>query len=178
MFGSRRQRGKKTRALRLYFATDIHGSDVCFRKFLAAAKVYEPDALILGGDFAGKALVPVLAEDGDLTARIEGQRVTVPAAEWDQLAADATTGPGSTRWDLEAAGARRAGGRPGRPGPALPQRDPAQLQRWCDLAGAPDPGVRCTSPAWQRRTRWRPMRCWSRTPGECLRRSRATWGRS
>ena len=39
MPGSRRQRGKKRRALRLFFATDIHGSDVCFRKFLAAAKV-------------------------------------------------------------------------------------------------------------------------------------------
>ena len=61
MLRSRRQRGKKRRALRLYFATDIHGSDVCFRKFLAAAKVYQADAVILGGDFAGKALVPVLA---------------------------------------------------------------------------------------------------------------------
>src|SRR5215813_13881458 len=80
MLRSRRQRGKKSRALRLYFATDIHGSDVCFRKFLAAAKVYQVDAVILGGDFAGKALVPVLARGGDLTARIEGQSVTVPAA--------------------------------------------------------------------------------------------------
>ena len=51
---------KKRRALRLFFATDVHGSDVCFRKFLAAAKVYEADVLLLGGDFAGKALVPVL----------------------------------------------------------------------------------------------------------------------
>lgn len=74
MLRSRRQRGKKSRALRLYFATDIHGSDVCFRKFLAAAKVYQVDAVILGGDFAGKALVPVLARGGDLTARIESSR--------------------------------------------------------------------------------------------------------
>ena len=88
MLRSRRQRGKKSRALRIYFATDIHGSDVCFRKFLAAAKVYQVDAVILGGDFAGKALVPVLARGGDLTARIEGQSVTVPVAEWDRMAAD------------------------------------------------------------------------------------------
>jgi len=87
MLLSRRQRGKNRRALRLYFATDIHGSDVCFRKFLAAAKVYQADALILGGDFAGKALVPVLPRDGELTARVEGQAVSVPVAEWDQLAA-------------------------------------------------------------------------------------------
>ena len=55
---------KKTRALRIFFATDVHGSDVCFRKFLAAAKVYEADVLLLGGDFAGKGLIPVL-RDGD-----------------------------------------------------------------------------------------------------------------
>src|SRR6201984_1486349 len=82
-------KGSKKRGLRIYFATDLHGSEVCFRKFLAAAKVYEADALILGGDFAGKALVPVLpAGDGSLTARVAAQNVTVPEAEWDRLAAD------------------------------------------------------------------------------------------
>ena len=54
--------GKRKRALRIFFATDIHGSEVCFRKFLAAAKVYEADVMLLGGDFAGKALVPVLRD--------------------------------------------------------------------------------------------------------------------
>ena len=55
-----KSKGSKKRALRIYFATDMHGSEVCFRKFLAAAKVYEADVIILGGDFAGKAIVPVL----------------------------------------------------------------------------------------------------------------------
>src|SRR2546430_16916237 len=87
MLRSRRQRGKKGRALRLYFATDIHGSDVCFRKFLAAAKVYQADAVILGGDFAGKALVPVLARGGDLAARLGGPSGAVPAAEGGALGA-------------------------------------------------------------------------------------------
>ncbi len=40
----------KKRGLRIYFATDLHGSEVCFRKFLAAAGVYEADVIILGGD--------------------------------------------------------------------------------------------------------------------------------
>ena len=73
MFGSRRQRGQKTRALRIYFATDLHGSEVCFRKFLAAAKVYQADVIILGGDFAGKSIVPVLTENGTLRARVGGE---------------------------------------------------------------------------------------------------------
>ena len=42
--------------LRIYFATDLHGSDKCFRKFVNAASVYAPDVLILGGDLAGKAI--------------------------------------------------------------------------------------------------------------------------
>ena len=35
---------------RIYFVSDLHGSNVCFRKFINAAKVYEPKVLILGGD--------------------------------------------------------------------------------------------------------------------------------
>ncbi|HTX73905.1 MAG TPA: hypothetical protein VMC79_13825 [Rectinemataceae bacterium] len=49
-----------TKNLRLYFATDIHGSEVCWRKFLAAAVYYEAQFLVLGGDMTGKALVPIV----------------------------------------------------------------------------------------------------------------------
>ena len=51
--------------MRLFFATDIHGSDVCWRKFLNSAKHYGADVIVLGGDMTGKALVPVVHEDGD-----------------------------------------------------------------------------------------------------------------
>ena len=55
-------RRKKTDSrIRLFFATDVHGSEQCFRKWLNAAKVYEPDVLILGGDVTGKVLVPLVA---------------------------------------------------------------------------------------------------------------------
>lgn len=47
---------------RLFFATDLHASEACFRKFLAAARVYEVDLLVLGGDVMGKALVPLIDE--------------------------------------------------------------------------------------------------------------------
>lgn len=53
---------------RLFFATDLHASEACFRKFLAAARVYEVDLLVLGGDVMGKALVP-LVEDGPAAVR-------------------------------------------------------------------------------------------------------------
>src|SRR5579864_4121645 len=48
-----------TAGVRLFFATDIHGSDRCFRKFLNAARFYDLRYLVLGGDMTGKALVPI-----------------------------------------------------------------------------------------------------------------------
>ena len=60
----------------LFFSTDIHGSDVCFRKFINAGKAYKADALILGGDVTGKMLIPIVEEDnGSYTAEYLGADV-------------------------------------------------------------------------------------------------------
>ena len=62
-----RSRAKeRTRGRRILFATDIHGSERCFRKFLNAAPLYDVDYLILGGDITGKLLVPIV-RNGDGT---------------------------------------------------------------------------------------------------------------
>jgi len=50
---------------KIFFATDIHGSDICWSKFLNAGKFYEADVLILGGDMTGKAVVPIVHQSGD-----------------------------------------------------------------------------------------------------------------
>jgi uncharacterized protein len=47
---------------RVYFATDIHGSETCWRKFLNSGKHYEASVMVLGGDMTGKALVPIVEE--------------------------------------------------------------------------------------------------------------------
>ncbi|MEI6291461.1 MAG: metallophosphoesterase [Chloroflexota bacterium] len=44
----------------IFYATDIHGSDICWNKFLNAGKFYNADVLVLGGDMTGKAIVPVV----------------------------------------------------------------------------------------------------------------------
>jgi uncharacterized protein len=46
--------------LKIFFATDIHGSDICFRKFINAGKAYQADAIIMGGDITGKLIVPIV----------------------------------------------------------------------------------------------------------------------
>ena len=48
--------------IRVYFATDIHGSETCWRKFLNSGKHYEANVMVLGGDMTGKALVPIVQE--------------------------------------------------------------------------------------------------------------------
>src|SRR6266436_4250519 len=46
----------------IFFATDIHGSERCFIKFVNAAKFYQANVLILGGDITGKAMVPIVRQ--------------------------------------------------------------------------------------------------------------------
>lgn len=50
--------------MRIFFATDVHGSEVCWKKFLNAGKHYGADVVILGGDMTGKALVPIIDDGG------------------------------------------------------------------------------------------------------------------
>jgi len=50
--------------MNLFFATDVHGSEICWKKFINAGKFYDAQVLILGGDMTGKAIVPIIAQGG------------------------------------------------------------------------------------------------------------------
>jgi Icc-related predicted phosphoesterase len=52
--------------MRIFFASDFHGSDVCWRKFVNAAAFYQADLLICGGDLTGKILVPIVAVEPEV----------------------------------------------------------------------------------------------------------------
>jgi Icc-related predicted phosphoesterase len=59
---------------RIFFATDIHGSETCFLKFINAGKFYKADILIMGGDLTGKVIVPVCRKpDGSFEAEFMGE---------------------------------------------------------------------------------------------------------
>src|SRR5215204_2936462 len=60
--------------MRIFFATDIHGSDVCWRKFINAGKFHKADVLIMGGDMTGKAMVPIVAKGSEWELELQGQR--------------------------------------------------------------------------------------------------------
>ncbi len=63
--------------MKIFFATDIHGSEICWRKFLNAAAFYKADVVILGGDVTGKVMIPIVAHQGywQVTLRGESQRM-------------------------------------------------------------------------------------------------------
>ncbi len=64
--------------MKLFYAGDIHGSDKLWLKFLNAAKFYEVDTLIMGGDITGKVMVPVVdLGGGKFEARLTGHRERV-----------------------------------------------------------------------------------------------------
>ncbi len=53
-------KSSNARRFRLFFATDVHGSEPTFRKFINAGKFYNVDVLVLGGDITGKMLIPII----------------------------------------------------------------------------------------------------------------------
>jgi uncharacterized protein len=62
--------------LKIFFATDVHGSTVCFKKFIGAAKFYGADVLILGGDVTGKMVVPIAQQpDGGYLTSFAGKEL-------------------------------------------------------------------------------------------------------
>jgi len=69
-------------AFRLFFATDIHGSESCFKKFIYAAKVYKCNTIIMGGDITGKKIIPCIKQsDGSYTLDWLGQHHTIRSRE-------------------------------------------------------------------------------------------------
>src|SRR5512143_2932051 len=65
---------KKSKKLnRLFFATDIHGSERTYRKFINAGKFYEVTTIVMGGDISGKLMIPIIKEgNGHYRATLQG----------------------------------------------------------------------------------------------------------
>lgn len=71
--------------MKLFFATDLHGSEVCFRKFCAALEFYSCDALVMGGDVSGKMLVLFERNAAGYEYELAGERQAVDedALPWE-----------------------------------------------------------------------------------------------
>jgi len=67
--------------MKIFFATDIHGSEVCWRKFINAAAFYKADMVVLGGDVTGKAMVPIVAHTGYWQVTLHGEALRLDSRQ-------------------------------------------------------------------------------------------------
>ena len=67
--------------LKIFYVTDIHGSEICWRKFLNAGPFYGADVVIVGGDITGKAMVPIVRRDGRWETTMFEQHVVLETEE-------------------------------------------------------------------------------------------------
>jgi len=64
--------------VKMFFASDLHGSTICFKKFVNSAKFYGADVLVLGGDLTGKAVIPIAEQtDGTFLSFLHGETLTL-----------------------------------------------------------------------------------------------------
>ncbi len=72
----------QSQRLKIFYVTDLHGSDPTFRKFINSAKFYQVDHLIMGGDVTGKFLVPIIdTGNGQYKATLQGAPVSLRGQE-------------------------------------------------------------------------------------------------
>ena len=131
----------------IFFATDIHGSERCFLKFINAAKFFQASVLILGGDITGKALVPIVRKMGaaTYTAEFQGQHATLESEEeivtFERQVRQSGAYPfRTTRDELTAMESDRE-----MVDKLFTRLMVESIQRWCEIAGERlrGSGVRC-----------------------------------
>ncbi|MCW6167027.1 MAG: hypothetical protein LVQ64_01075 [Thermoplasmatales archaeon] len=84
---------------RIFFVADLHGSAVCFRKFVNAARIYRADVLLVGGDIAAKTMTPVFSDGTEWTVAADGEmRTARNPEELARLEASLRDSAPSSRW--------------------------------------------------------------------------------
>jgi uncharacterized protein len=67
--------------LKVFYATDLHGSEVCWRKLVNAGPFYGADVVVCGGDMTGKAMVPIVKEGSRHEVTLQDHRSTLHTEE-------------------------------------------------------------------------------------------------
>ena len=84
LFG-RKRGGDASPPVRLYYASDIHGSEVLWRKFLNAAEGYKAEVLVMGGDVTGKVVVPLVERADGVHVELFGEHQVVALDDVEEL---------------------------------------------------------------------------------------------
>ena len=100
---SRKRDGGDAAITRLYYASDIHGSEVLWRKFLNAAQAYRADVLVMGGDLTGKVVIPFVERPDGIEVELFGERHVLPDPEQVAEMADRVRANGMYPYEMSAA---------------------------------------------------------------------------
>ena len=119
----------------LYYASDLHGSERCWRKFLGAGRFYDVEALIMGGDLTGKAVVPIeRLADGSHRAELIGEVRTASDPNGLEELLDAIRFNGMYPWIEDGAEITAARADEHARDRIFERVMVDELQRWIDLA--------------------------------------------
>ncbi|MFZ5818392.1 MAG: metallophosphoesterase family protein [Chloroflexota bacterium] len=132
--------------MKLFYATDVHGSEICWKKFISAAKFYEVDTLILGGDMTGKAIIPIIAQGGDKykVTLLEQESILEGQEAVDKMVATIQN-RGYYPYVTTPDEVNEISSTPGRSDALFLDQVMATVQRWMDYADAKlvGTGIRC-----------------------------------
>jgi uncharacterized protein len=120
--------------LDLYYASDVHGSEQCWRKFLGAGRFYGVQALIMGGDLTGKAIVPITVDGPSFKVRFLGEDQSGSGPEELEKLEAAIRYNGMYPWPASAEDVARAESDAGVRSELFERVMVEELQRWIDLA--------------------------------------------
>jgi uncharacterized protein len=67
--------------LKVFYATDLHGSEVCWRKLVNAGPFYGADVVICGGDMTGKAMIPIVGDGSRWVVTFQDHRYTLDSED-------------------------------------------------------------------------------------------------
>lgn len=123
------------RSIRLLQAADFHGSNAAFRKFLSAVKQHGAQHAIITGDLTGKAIVPIIRENGRYVGWLFGNREVLETeaelARFQQKVGDC----GMYDYVCDAAEASALEADPDALHALFVDRMNARLTEWLDFAG-------------------------------------------
>jgi Icc-related predicted phosphoesterase len=77
---------RKAEGTTIFFCSDLHGSTVCFKKFINSAAYYSSrgrhvDMILMGGDMTGKLIVPIIKQAGEYRSYLFGKEHTLTTQE-------------------------------------------------------------------------------------------------
>ncbi|HLC06070.1 MAG TPA: hypothetical protein VJK02_23785 [Anaerolineales bacterium] len=132
--------------MRIFFATDVHGSEICWKKFISAAGFYGAEVLILGGDMTGKAIIPIIDQgNGKHKVTLLEQETMLESHEAVEQMVQTIKNRGYYPYVTNPDETAEIAGSPGRSDELFLQEAMATVKSWMEYADAKLEGtdVRC-----------------------------------